>query len=434
MIDLKKAELTIRNLKGTGKQYEKALGNGLTVVVSASTGLKTLYYLYKVQRRNFRVKLGVYPHTTVKAGWEALQAERSRVKSAPTPALAELNRKVQADIPLTVADLSERYKQDHLNTDAVGAAWRAATVRYLDKDVVTVIGEVPLRSLTRDIVMYAVAEKHKRLLAEGLRGTAATKLFSTLTGMLNWGAERGYCPAGLLAGVRKPVKARERKRVLSREEVGELWLMLQACKTVPRGPSGALYAEVMQVLLLTGARISEIVGPVEPHRTGLTPTDVDLREGVITLDDGKNEESARVLPMPSVLKSLVEGRLTHADDKNLPLWCLPASEALQGADRKISQTAISRAAARVRRALKHQPPWSTHDFRRSAITIMAKLGVNGDARRAISGHKTGRDVHDVHYNHAGQRAEMTEALTKLQDYILSAADEVRQAKRESGNG
>ena len=90
MLDLKKTDLVVRNLKSNGKQYEKFLGGGLSVIVSASTELKTFFYTYKIDRKNARVKLGVYPYTTVKSAVEAMEVERSRVKSAPTPELAEL--------------------------------------------------------------------------------------------------------------------------------------------------------------------------------------------------------------------------------------------------------------------------------------------------------------------------------------------------------
>jgi hypothetical protein len=38
-------------------------------------------------------------------------------------------------------------------------------------------------------------------------------------------------------------------------------------------------------------------------------------------------------------------RLAQADDRSLPVWCYPESDELKGLDRKITQIAVSRAAA-----------------------------------------------------------------------------------------
>ena len=436
-MDLKKTDLVVRNLKSNGKQYEKFLGGGLSGIVSASTELKTFFYTYKIDRKNARVKLGVYPYTTVKSAVEAMEVVRSRVKSAPTPELAELTRKVAANVPRTVTELCERYKAEYLNSTHVGADWRKAAIGYLDRDVAPLIGKYPLKSLTKDVLLHPVSEKAKMMTAAGRRGVAANNLLATLTGMKRWAAEHGYCADGLMVGVRKPVKPRAKQRVLSRTELGDLWNLLAACKTLPRGPASPTFATVMQVLALTGARLSEIVGPAEIERTGLTPRDVDLKAGTMLLDDGKNDGSSRTLPMPPVLKALVTQGVKQADDPSQPVWRYGPDEVVhgyKGSDRRIKQGAITRAAARVCRALKHQPPWSCHDLRRTAITTLSKLGVDGQVRRMISGHTTGRDVHEMHYDHATKMPEMLEALTKMQDYTLSAAAEVRQAKREIGNG
>lgn len=192
-MDLKRAEMTVRNLKSTGKQYERAVGEGLSIVVSASTGMRTWFFTYKVGRKNRRVKLGVYPHTTAKAAYEALVLERARVKSAPTPELAGLHQRVQATKPRKVADLIALYKAERLNTDAIGASWREAVCRYLDNDVAPLIGDYPLKDLSRDVVVFAIKEKLQQLTAAGLRGTAANQLLLAISGMLNWP------PAGITA-------------------------------------------------------------------------------------------------------------------------------------------------------------------------------------------------------------------------------------------
>lgn len=430
-MDLKKVELKARNLRSTGTRQEVFFGNGLSLVVAARTDLKTWYFTQKIAGKNTRAKLGVYPFTTAKAAYEAMELERSRVKSAPTPELAALTKKVADSIPATVAALADRYKAEYLSGTHVGADWRRAAIGYLDRDVVPVIGKYPLKSLSRDVLLHAVNEKTKQLSEAGKRGTAANNLLAALTGMLRWGAERGYCPEGLLAGVRKPVKPRVKQRVLSEVEIGELWNLLEATKMVPRGPASQTFATVVQVLMLTGTRISEIVGPAEWHRTGLTPSDVDLKAGTLTIDDGKTEGSTRTLPMPPVLTALVEQGLRQADDPAQPIFRYGADEVVhgyRGRDRRIRQGSITRAAVRLCKALGH-PKWNCHDLRRSSITTLSKLGVDGQVRRMISGHTTGRDVHEMHYDHSEKREEMLAALTKLQDYILSAADGVRQAER-----
>jgi integrase len=60
-------------------------------------------------------------------------------------------------------------------------------------------------------------------------------------------------------------------------------------------------------------------------------------------------------------------------------------------------------------------PWTYHDLRRTARTMLAELGVSDEIAERVLGHSNGR-IAEV-YNHHKYWNEKVEALTKLADHV-----------------
>ena len=78
---------------------------------------------------------------------------------------------------------------------------------------------------------------------------------------------------------------------------------------------------------------------------------------------------------------------------------------------------IDAAIALMRRREHRKPmaPWTYHDLRRTARTMLAELGVSDEIAERVLGHSNGK-IADT-YNHHRYLAEKTAALTKLADHV-----------------
>jgi integrase len=77
-------------------------------------------------------------------------------------------------------------------------------------------------------------------------------LFATLRKMFNWALERGDMVISPLSGMRGPPAPKSRDRVLADEEVAAVW--------AAAGSIGWPFGPMVQLLLATGARRSEVAG------------------------------------------------------------------------------------------------------------------------------------------------------------------------------
>ena len=83
----------------------------------------------------------------------------------------------------------------------------------------------------------------------------------------------------------RPVVEKARDRILTAKEAGGLWNALQEV----RGGDGVIYpvyGDLLSLLLLTGARCSEI--------TRRVAGDLDLKAGTLMIGEGKTDASRRI--------------------------------------------------------------------------------------------------------------------------------------------
>ena len=78
---------------------------------------------------------------------------------------------------------------------------------------------------------------------------------------------------------------------------------------------------------------------------------------------------------------------------------------------------ISKAARSLVGRLGHTR-WTPHDLRRTLVTQLYELGVDGDVARRISGH-VGTDVHSSVYDRSRQLDKMRAALVEYEGFIFS---------------
>ena len=201
-----------------------------------------------------------------------------------------------------LAELIERYLSEYV--DAKLKPGTAQLYRYLLRGIVVPrLGSRKARDVTRvDIERLHLAEKNRR-------PVIANRAVAALSGCYSWAIERGIVPQGVnpATGVRK-FREQARERYLSAEEmerlgaaireaetVGIPWDIDEAKPTIKHLPKSANrrtmisphVATAIRLLLLTGARKGEILN--------LRWDQVDLRRGLLLLDDSKTGAKAIVL-------------------------------------------------------------------------------------------------------------------------------------------
>lgn len=249
------------------------------------SGRKVYAVKYRVDGRQRWLSIG--EHGDLFTPTEAREAAKIALQDASRgidPAQIKRDRREAG----TVGDLIDRYLAEGPATKPTkrASSW-AADRANLTHHVRPLEGDTPVNGLTKSAVAKLVrniaAGKTKTAPAKGkLRGRIAVRggagiadrTRASLSAMYGWAVEHGLATANPCLGVRV-AKRTERERFLSAAEVTKLFEKLRALEgenSVPRD-----HGDIIRLLLLTGARKTEIVGlrwsevDVERRRLVLPP-------------------------------------------------------------------------------------------------------------------------------------------------------------------
>ena len=418
-MDLNKADKVLRNLKPRGEAYAVALGDGMSCRV-APNGLKTLELRARLHGKVQRFRVGFYPGTTVSEAVAKAAQYRSLMKQGLHPLVAEQRASGGGSVPRNVSEAATRFCDGYLG-EKVGQRWAREATRYINVEVLPVIGHYPLQQIHRSDLAALIEGKARALRQrKNARGTAANRLSAVVIKLFGWCAQQGWVSRDLSSGLPKPVKEEAKERALSAadgaNEAGALWAALQAAassSTTTAGAVSPVHARVLLVLALTGARCSEI--------TALTTDDINLEAGTIRITDGKTAASRRTLPMTPAARSVIEAQLALPRAKGQQLL-FPSPRA----GIVIRSSEISRA-GRALVAMLKLPSFTPHDCRRTAITVMAEAGIDGDIRRRVTGHQA-PDIHGRVYDRALRLEDMRKAMLVIEHWYAGAANKAAASK------
>lgn len=220
----------------------------------------------------------------------------------------------------------------------------------------------------------------------------AAQMLHHLSACLSWAVEKDLIDRNCVIGIKPPVEKVSRERVLTDDEIRQLW----AATTATGGDTIMdRYAKVLRVLLLTGQRRGEV--------GGMCRTELDLDRQVWRLP---SERTKNALPHDVPLSQQV-------------LEIIQAPE-LTAADHLFGRNGFNAWHWAKRQLDAHLPlaPWTVHDLRRTVVTGMAEIGIAPHIVEAIvnhvSGHKGG--VAGV-YNRAKYSQEKRAALQRWADHV-----------------
>ena len=350
-------------------------------------------------------------------------AEVARIEAQRLAAEAEARRlqeeadaaELAASRRLTVRQLFGRWQatdlQPHVGTDGKrvgrkdGGAFVAA---QFERHVFPTIGNHAAADLTRqDLLAILDAKK-----AAGTLRTA-NMLLTDLRQMLAFAVERAIIPANPLQGVqRRKVggKDTERERVLSDAELRQLFASLPAASLHPRSRCA------LGLILATGVRVGEAMGATwadshpDRDRTALlraVAEGAETKFGIVDMDartwhlpDTKNQREHTIHLSEFALTRLQElAQLREVDECGEPSpWLFPDRSRVQPvcvkslgkqiADRqRPADKRMQRRAKGTEALLLDAGPWTLHDLRRTAATLLARLGFSTDVIDECLNHK-----------------------------------------------
>ncbi len=345
-------------------------------------------------------KSGGDPQAIVSAYW-AERAPRSTAADGAGPTVADVVKEFLA--------VAERKRK------------RPEQARYLlEANVLPSLGDRPVAQLRkRDIV-----EALDKIVRRG-SPVLANRVQQVLKQAFQVAADRDLIdsvpifPRALAGG-----DEQTRTRVLTETEIRALWHGLDALSSdagitkddgetvrIPRSIALAL-----KLQLVTAQRRGEIAGARWD----------DIADSTWCIPTSPKKKRARenvphYVPLSPLAERLLEELRTLAAGS--PYWLPSQRTAKVATDRARS---ISKAAREARSALK-MADWRPHDLRRTARTLMAKIGVSDTVAERVLGHGPD-DPMVATYNQYPYRVEMREALdqwaTEL-ERIISAKDPKR---------
>jgi integrase len=210
---------------------------------------------------------------------------------------------------------------------------------------------------------------------------ARNRVRTSLSAFFAWLIREGLLDTNPVAGTGKANEGPSRDRVLSRDELAEVW----------HAATGT-FGDIIRLLILTGQRRNEI--------GFLRWSEVDWERKMIALPPERTKNKLRhELPLAPQALVILQERQRQGDHVFRKFNWYRGKLALDA-------------------KLKGVAPWVLHDLRRSCATGMAELGVQPHIIEAVlnhvSGHKAG--VAGI-YNRAKYADEMRSALQRWADHV-----------------
>lgn len=346
-------------VEGKQTDYFDTLVKGLCLTVSPG-GTKTwnLFYTKPGDGRRARMKLGRYTELKLTAARTRAREERGRVGDQIDP-IAEKRARAASQ---TVSDVVENYIARHASTK------RSANeiARRLRKNVKDVIGDVKLAELHRRDITRCIDEVKDR----GAH-IEANRLFEDMRAMVRWARARGDIDSNLVEGMRRPTEVLERDRALDADEIRTMWVQLAEADMLEST------RDIIRLCLITAQRVGEVAG--------MTHRELDLarRTWTIPAARAKNKRD-HVVPLSDMALRIIADRITAAEalakrkKRTAPDFVFPAP----GGRAAVSAAAVPKAVKRQEKQGRGGAltlgvaPWTPHDLRRTAATMMEEIGVS----------------------------------------------------------
>lgn len=288
------SDTAVRQAKPADKEYTLADGLGLSLLVRPNGKHWVFRYTYGGTRK--KLFMGTYPEVPLKLARQRRDQAREQLAEGTDPKDQRMDEGTTEVVPEVllfkqVANEWNDFRTPRLTQGRQGSAAQAK--RYLDKDILPMLGEMPIAEVRRSDVLRVI----RAIEARGAHNVAE-KVRTWLHQIFRFAIVHDYVeinPAtdlDVVAAKAPPVK---HNPWLKCEELGQFIRDLRAYK-------GSLFAQKgIELLLLTGVRTAEV--------RYATHDQFDLKKGVWTIPAGSVKQ----------LRKLVDKEGTDVPDYLVPL-------------------------------------------------------------------------------------------------------------------
>jgi integrase len=306
---------------------------------------------------------------------------------------------------------------DPFRASAPTESFGAEALRYLERKRAAMkpraYGEVArhLSAHAAPLAKLRLAEIDRRTIAARLGEietasgpVARNRVRSSLSAFFAWAVTEGLLDANPVQGTAKLDEGGSRERVLTQQELAELWSALDAGACAPQ------FADIVRLLILTGQRREEV--------GSLRWSEVDGDRVVLPPERTKNSRQHEV-PLSRQAKAILM-RQPRRKGRDYIFGIGEAGFSGWSDCKARLDQALLAARRQTNRKAKPMPDWRLHDLRRTCATQMAELGVAPHIVEAVlnhvSGHKGG--VAGI-YNRARYADEMRRALEHWAEHLAA---------------
>ncbi|MGH6865633.1 MAG: tyrosine-type recombinase/integrase [Methyloceanibacter sp.] len=366
----------LRSPKGKAQaDYFESLPPGRSLVLTVGAARKTWSCMFYVRGKPKRRKLGYFGHHD--AEFPDLSCKQAREAVRSFDVKAALTR-VKAG---SFKEVAENWFERH----ASKLRSRSELRRHLDTIILPAWGDL-LFSEVRRREVNALLDK-----IEDQRGpNQADALLATIRALVNWQQSRDedYI-SPIVAKMRRgsPVK---RDRILTDDEILAIWSAATDCSSS--------FGAIVKACLLTGQRKAKIAE--------MKWADVDFDSGVWTIATEPREKgNPGLLKLPQMAIDLIAAQPTLIGNPHV------FASASSRKQEHGHFHAWSQRKRQLDRLLPPMPPWTIHDLRRTARSLLSRIGVNRDIAERVMGHAIA-GVEEIYDRHRYAN-EMADALSRL---------------------
>lgn len=412
---------------GATLQGKKA-PSGFAVRVT-SAGTKSFVWFHRVAGKPYLETLGRWDENpkggdlTVLAAIITADKRAKAVRQTDADPRPERTKRLEeGDKPAgeTVGDLLEKFAKRYVDKDA-GLRSSAAISRTFERLVKPAIGKVSIYELRRSQVvdmLDTIADDHGPVMAD--------RTLAYVRKAFNWRAinDDDFQSPIVKGMARTKPKERARARILSDDEIRDLWAALDLLD--PGKDAPACYPAYVRTLLFTATRRNEAAEMRWEEVDGDTWTIPAARY---------KTKTDHAIPLTDAAKALIGKRPKEHAKRPFVFSTTDGDRPFSGYSK--AKMALDKKIAELRKKAERDAiePWTLHDLRRTARSLMSRAGVPTDhAERAIGHVIAGvRSVYDRH-EYLAEQKKAFEALETLVAQILNPAPNVTQiaGKRRAG--
>ena len=394
--------LTAKGLTGLAPQKDRVdyWDESLTgfVVRVTPDGRKTFCVMYRHAGRKRRHTLGTHPPLSLADARDLAREALRDVALGNDPASV----KAVERNPQTFAYLATEYLERHAKPKK--KSWRE-DVRIIRHNLLPVFGSVSAREITRRDVRAFLDRLAERA------PIMANRTRALLRKIFNWGILAEIIETNPVHLVPMPARERTRERVLSEDEIRQIWKALDDQREGDRAHrrERLISAASLKMRLLTVQRGGEVMG--------MEWSELDLENGWWTIPSArtKNGQSHRV-PLNTLALRIVSDlrELRRAD---------PSRYVFASAKGETHIENVQKALQRIRKVTRIE--FRGHDLRRTGSTMMTAMGIPRETVRKILNHKEpGVTAIYDRYSYDKEKREALETWSRRLQIIVSGLREV----------